>query len=118
MTPEGALIAHLQTLVHVLADLIGTRCETVVTRTFEAAVDVAAGAVAANVLHAQALVVIHATPPGFVQDVSGRALASERAVRVDTFAAETGVRHEQTLVQIDPSVIPSWPFRAQPLKFL
>lgn len=77
VTPECALIAHFKALVHVLADLIGTRRETVVTRTFEAAVDVAASAVAANVLHPQAFVVIHATPPGFVQNVSGRAFASE-----------------------------------------
>lgn len=77
MTPKGALIAHLQAFVHVLADLIGTRRETLVTGTFEAAVDVAAGAVTANVLHAQALVMIHATPSGFVQYVSGRTLASE-----------------------------------------
>lgn len=77
VTPEGALIAHLQALVHVLADLIDTGCVTVVARALETAVDVAAGAVAADALHAQALVVIHATSPGLVQDVSCRTLASE-----------------------------------------
>lgn len=94
VTPEGALIAHLQALVHVLADLIGARRKTLVAGAFETAVNVAAGAVTANVLHAQALVEIHATPSGLVQDVSGRTLASERAVRVDAFAADTSVRHK------------------------
>lgn len=112
VAPEGALIAHLQAFVHVLADLVGTRGETLVTETLETAVNVAAGAVSANVLHGQALVVIHATPSGLVQDVSGRTLASERAVRVDALAADTSVRHEQTFVQIHPSVIPSRSFRA------
>lgn len=118
MAPKGALIAHFQAFVHVLADLIGTRRETLVTGTFETSVNIATGAVTANVLHAKTLVMIHATSSGFVQDVSGRTLASERAVRVDAFAADTGVRHEKTLVQIDASVIPSRSFRAQPLKLL
>lgn len=66
VTPEGALIAHLQAFVDVLANLISTRRVTVVTRALETAVDVAASAVAADVLHAQALVVIHATSSSFV----------------------------------------------------
>lgn len=118
MASESALIAHFQTLVHVLADLIGTRRKTVIARALETAVDVATGAVAADVLHAQALVVVHAPSPGLVQHVSRRTFASERTVRVDAFATGTRVRHEQALVQIDSCVVPPRSFRAQPLEFI
>lgn len=118
VAPEGALVAQLQALVHILADLIGARRESIVAGALETAIDVAAGAVAADVLHAQALVVIHAAPAGLVQHVSRGTLAPERAVRVDAHAAGTGVRHEQTLVQIDPGVVPARSFRAQSLEFL
>lgn len=77
MAPKSALTAHLQALVHILADLIGPRRETVAARALEAAVDVAASAVAANVRRAQALVAVHAPSSGLVQHVSRRTLASE-----------------------------------------
>lgn len=115
---EGALIAHFQALVHVLADLIGAWRKTVAARTLETAVDVATCAITADVLHAQALVVVHAPSPGLIQHVSRRTLASERAVRVDAFATGTSVRHEQALVQIDSCVVPPRSFRTQPLEFL
>lgn len=118
VAPEGALIAQLQTLVHVLAHLMSPGRVSLVAGALETAVDVAASAVAADILHGQTLVVIHASPPGFVQDVSGRALAPEGAVRVDALATVTGIRHKQTFIQIDPGIVPSRPFRAHPLEFL
>lgn len=47
---EGALVAQFQALVHVFADLIGTRRESVIAGALETAFDVAARAVAADVL--------------------------------------------------------------------
>lgn len=118
VTPEGALIAQFQALVHVLAHLIHSRRESVVARALEAAVDVAAGAVAADILHVQALVVVDATSPGLVQHVSRRALAAKRTVRVDALAARTSVRHEQALVQVDPGVVSPRSLRAHPFELL
>lgn len=115
---EGALIAQLQALVHIFAYLMSSGRVSVVAGALKTAVDVAASAVSADILHGQALVIIHTSSPGLIQHVSGRTLAPERAIRVDTLATETGVRHEQALVQIDSSIISPRPFRAHPLEFL
>lgn len=118
VAPEGALIAQLQALVHIFAYLMSSGRVSVIARALEAAVDVAASAVTADILHGQTLVIIHTSSPGLVQHVSGRTLAPERAVRVDTLATETGIRHEQALVQIDSSIISPRSFRAHPLEVL
>lgn len=118
MAPEGALIAQLQALVHIFAHLMSSGRVSVIARALETAVDVAASAIAADILHGQALVVVYTSPPGLVQHVSGRALAPKRAIRVDTFPAETGVRHKQAFVQIDPGIIPPRPFWTHLLEFL
>lgn len=118
VTPEGALIAQLETLVHVLADLVHSRGESFVTRTLETPVDVCARPVAAYVLLGQAFVVIHAPSPTRVQHVARGALASERAIRVYALATRASVRHEEALVQVDPCVVPARSLGAQPFEFL
>lgn len=115
---EGALVAELEALVHVLADLVHSRGEPLVARALETPFDVRARPVPAYVLLGQAFVVVHAPPPTRVQHVATRALASERAVRVYALATRASVRHEQALVQVDPGVVPAWPLGAQPFELL
>lgn len=118
MATEGALVAELEALVHVLADLVHSRGESLVARALETPFDVRARPVPAYVLLGQAFVVVHAPPPTRVQHVATRALASERAVRVYALATRASVRHEQALVQVDPGVVPAWPLGAQPFELL
>lgn len=118
MASEGALVAQLQTLVHVLADLVHARGESFVARTFEAPFDIGARPVPAYVLLGQALVVVHATSAARVQHVAGGALASEGAIRVYALATCASVRHEEALVQVDPRVVPACSLRAQSFEFL
>lgn len=115
---EGALVAQLETLVHVLADLVHSRGESFVARTLETPFDVRARPVAAYVLLGQAFIVVHAPSPTRVQHVARGALASERAIRVYALATRASVWHEQTLVQVDPGVVPAWSLGAQPFEFL
>jgi len=77
MASEGALIAQFQALVHIFADLVDTWRESIIAGTLKTTVNVAAGAIAADILHAQALVVVYATSSGFIQHVSRRALAAK-----------------------------------------
>lgn len=115
---EGALVAQLETLVHVLADLVHSRGESFVARTLKTPFDVRARPVAAYVLLGQAFVVVHAPSPTRVQHVARGALASEGAIRVYALATRASVWHEQTLVQVDPGVVPAWSLGAQSFEFL
>lgn len=115
---EGALVAQLETLVHVLADLVHSRGESFVARTLETPFDVRARPVAAYVLLGQAFIVVHAPSPTRVQHVARGALASEGAIRVYALATRASVWHEQTLVQVDPGVVPAWSLGAQSFEFL
>lgn len=118
MAPECTLVAKLQTLVHILADLIHPRSESFVAGALEAAVDVRAGPVTANVLIGEALVVVDATSATGIQDVARGTLAPEGTVGVYALAAGTGVWHEEALVQVDPRVVPAWSLRAEPFELL
>lgn len=118
VAPKGALITQLQTLVHIFTHLMNSGCVSVVARALKTAIDVAASTVTADILYGQAFIIIHTSPSGLVQHVSGRALAPEWTIRVDALATETGIRHKQTFVQIDPSIISSRSFRAHLLEFL
>jgi len=77
VTSEGTLITQFQALIHIFADLIDTWRESIVAGALETAVDVAAGAVAADILHCQALVVVYTMSSGFIQYISRRALAAK-----------------------------------------
>lgn len=98
VTPEGALVANLETLVHILADLVHARSETLVAETLEASVDIRTGSVTTYVLDSQTLVVVDATSATRVQDVSRRTLAPERAISVYALPTGASVRHEEALV--------------------
>lgn len=118
VTSEGALITQLQALVHIFAYLMSPGRVSIVAGALKTAVEVAASAVTADILHGQTFVIIHTSPAGLVQHVSGWTLAPERAIRVDALATGTGIRHKQALVQIDPGVVSPWSFRAHPLELL
>ena len=74
--PESALVAILGTLVHVLTVAEGSRRKPVGARALEAAVQVGAGAVAADARPLHALVFVHALLAGAVQAIATRAFTS------------------------------------------
>ena len=74
--PESALVAILGTLVHVLTVAEGPRRKPVGARALEAAVQVGAGAVAADTRPLHALVFVHALLAGAVQAIATRAFTS------------------------------------------
>lgn len=77
VTSEGALITQLQALVHIFAHLMSPGRVSVITRALETAVDITASAIAADILHGQALVVVYTSSSSFIQYISGRALTSK-----------------------------------------
>lgn len=62
VTPERALVADFQTLVHIFANLIYSRSESFVTGTLETTVNIRARSIATDILLGQAFVIINATP--------------------------------------------------------
>lgn len=118
MTPERTLVAHLQALVHILADLVHTRRESFIAGAFETTVYVCARPITAYILHGKTLVVVYAASSGRVQHVSRGALAPEGTVGVYALATGTCIRHEQALVQIDSRVVSARSLGTQSFEFL
>ena len=120
VTTESALMAHLLTFIHVLADLHRSRSESIGAIAFESSFDVGTRSVAANIGNGAFVIICQnqkkfkrnnfskiegknrtdAFTTGTVQDESHWTFAAEGSVRVDALATFTNARHDVTFIEI------------------